>query len=502
MPKIQSDKENKLTILFHATLSHKAVSSAFYEFLQKEKFTNNWDFIISAHLLKSYIDQKCYNQAVENMELIADVHFLKEEKTLFLNYSNTKEIHNKIIENLKTNNSVEASRLIDLLKEELLSEYERTYFQKFLLTPQSQKLIEKYKKDVKIIVPELTRIYDYTDEDFMDGKINQKDLDFFSAISNEKSFVQPNITVDSYGLLFSNYNYLPNLSFTDDTKIVKFDLVFDYPFEQTFCAILDGFFTNDPHIAHFEILEYVPKQHFIMQQYSYTWGVVPSTRRSVVTITYSKDRVDVYRKPVKIEGADFHKYQLLDFKKSDGTIEKKYGIQDLYFSHAEFIKLDEKRTLFKTNSFIGLGKKSLGVPKTLLKWKFNDFYTRLAKILKKTSRTETVSDYKKKFTKKKDGIPIDPVGCMLVDVYTEKEEKKMNEVDISQNILMNILRGNNVENKNEPSNGIEIGEELIQEAIFSKNTVDPHDSSNHSMGCVSEISEFDELLSFIGDDDE
>eukprot|EP01080_Neovahlkampfia_damariscottae_P010232 gene10232-2652_t len=513
MPKTK-EKEKFLTMEFNATLINKEIREAFIQFLSTEKNTNNWNFILLAHLLGTHIEKKKYKHAIETMNSILHIFFIQETIKLQLKYQNSQEICFQIQKCWKNKKFSEVSTLIDLLKDILIQEYHKFFFPKFLSLPKSLKLIEKFRNDEKIIIPKITQIYEYTDDDFIDGKITQKDIDFFDEISNEKSFAQPDIKVDNVGLLFSNYNYLPKLTFIDDAKIIKFDIIFNYPLEQTACVLFDNCLVNDPQLTNYDLLKYHPNDYFIIQCYSNTWGIVPTIRKSVYSIKYQKKKIDFYVKPMKIKDIDFHQYQMLDIKGTDGKVEKKLGIQEFHFSHVELIQLEENKTLMKANLFLGLGKKAWGIPKNVLSLKFHDYYTKNLEKLKKTCGRETIDDYKKRFTRMKNGIPLDPVGNLVYEVHS-KLHKKENENPKKQNcFLENILLQNDLEIMATATQKIEVQKETkleeqckqFQNQLFLSE-LNVNSKLNMQLGAFGNsifrnISKIDELVSFIEDESE
>ena len=436
MPKLQKEKNKNITIAFTATYSHKEICSSFQTFLIQENCINNWNFILQTLLLNSQIEKKQYQLAVENMNNIIEIFFITQPTILQLTSDATNELNTKLLLCWKNQQLGEVSALLDALKDILLEEYQINQFQKFLLTPKSKTLIEKYIKDKKIVVPKITEIFDYHDEDFSGERITQKDIEFFQHVSNEKTFSQSTDKVDCFGLLFTDYNYFPNLTFLNESKIIRCDLIFDYPLEQTACVLLDNYLGADTN-SYIEVLDYQKNEYFVTKTYVNVIGFVPKIRKSVFSMSYDVDKIVIYRKAIKMEETPFQKPQILEFKTSDGKIEKKKGIQEFHFSHAEFIKINDNKTLFKSEFCTGSGKKSLGVPQTIVKWKFNDLYTKFIKKLKKTSGCESIVDYKKRFTRKKDGMPVDPMSHFLYDLYIQKHGEIENEKTVLKNIIQN-----------------------------------------------------------------
>ena len=427
MPKVVTEnKEVLYTIAFTATLNHSEISKSFYEFLREQKFYNNWDFILATHVLNSHMDKNNYNQAVDHMKYIMNTFFDSNIKPLQLKTQDEKNVFLKINSSWKIQQLTDTKQFLEQLKNLFLGYYKSNEFQQFLKTPIAEKLIKKNKKQKKTIVPILTQKFDYSDEDFEIDHITQKDLDFFEHISKEKQHTETLFKNEKYSLWLMNQNYFPNVSYLNNVSVIRSEYNFNCSFDQAAFSIFNNILDEDPDSTFFEIVDNKPKEKFIIEQHLIVAGLLPNIRKSIYTFNYKQDRIQMVCKPMRIEGADFHKQSTFNIvTKRNGKPKRMKATQEFFFASMELISIDQNRTKLAVSICLEIGTKIWMVPKRWIKHKFSETFNGFSKKMKNLSGMETIYDWESKFLNQENASKNDPIAKLLYDIYIEANGEKV-----------------------------------------------------------------------------
>jgi hypothetical protein len=437
MPKNSTELDSPDTLVFNSTLKNKEITKCFHEYLTEIKFSNRWDFIMSAQVLNAQIDKGEYIPAIEQIKHIIHTFFTSETKPLNLISQNTKDIVSKISENWKNQSLIEIKMLIDVLQQLLIKDYQTIYFPNFLKTPVAQKLTKKYKKDKKVVVPKLSQLFEYENIDFESETFNPKDLEFVRHFESENYQHWDSIYVsDEIKCYKSNRNYFPNLTFVENLDNVVLEFTFNFSFEETVCALMHNFFDKDQSIVYCKVVDYVEKEYVLIDQHVRIPASIPRYKRYLSSMHYESGKFFLINKPVKIGKVDFLEKTLADiYHPKTKKFQKENAIQDFLFQSAVITKISENKTKFKYLTHLDLGFGSWGVPNTLIKWKAQGLYSMFILQLKKLN-FKKFQDLKEELSKMKDGLPLNPLGKLLCDLNIFKESPKPKTDSL---VMLNIM---------------------------------------------------------------
>jgi hypothetical protein len=480
MPKnSKSEMDSQDTLIFSSVIKHKEIGKKFYEFLTENKNTNGWDFILSSHLLNSLIEKSEYNGAVEHMKYIMKTFFTLETKPLNLVSQNSQDIALKMKTIWKNQSLIELKLLTDMLQDILVKDYQNILFPEFLKTPVAQKLIKKYKKEKKIVVPKLSQIVEYENRNFESTEFDSKDLEFCTQFIMENRQHWETIYVSSKIKCFkSNQNYFPNVTFIENLDNFILEFIFDYPFEESVCALLYRYFENDINVVYTKALEYKPNESVLIEQHIRLPSRCSRYKQYLVSLHYDSGKLMSINKPVKMGNVEFlAKSKMEIFNPKTKTFDMEIAIQDFIFQSATVAKHSSNSSKMTLQLNVDLGFGSWGVPKTLIKWKAQEIYrtyTRHVEGLK----SKKFQDLKGEFSEMKDGLPLNPLGKLLCDlnVFHEEVPKPQNptELFVMNNILETIKKDPSEENiqKNFESNVLSMITSTISNDLNSTKSQD------------------------------
>jgi hypothetical protein len=454
MPKNSSKLDSSDTLIFSSVINHNEIGKIFYEYLREKKNTNCWDFILSSRLLNSLIEKLEYNQAVEHMKYIMKTFFTSEAKPLNLVSQNSQDIALKMKSIWKNQSLIELKLLTDMLQEILIKDYQNIQFPEFLKTPMAQKLIKKHKKDKKIVVPKLSQLVEYENVDFESTEFDPKDLEFCTQFLLENRQHWETIYVSNQIKCFkSNQNYFPNVTFIETLDNFILEFIFDYPFEESVCALLHRHFENDINVVYSKAVDYKPNESVLIEQHIRIPSRCSRYKQYLVSLHYESGKLMNINKPVKMGNAEFlEKSKMEIFNPKTKTFDMETAIQDFVFQSATVTKQSQNSSKMTLQLNIDLGFGSWGVPKTLIKWKAQEIYRSYLKHVE-SLKSKKFQDLKGEFSEMKDGLPLNPLGKLLCDlnIFQEEVPKHPTEIFVINNILETF--------KKEPS------EEILQKSV-------------------------------------
>jgi hypothetical protein len=400
--------------------------------LKKNNKEETWKFIIATQLLEVLI-QKPENEkrSKKQLQLILNTYFDNRTREANFKLQTTKE--NEFLFNLISDSKFEQNfellyAPIITLKNAHLPNYEFTEFPKFVETSEAQKLCNVYEKNKELVLPVLSKEYQYKEEDFEKSQLEERDFKFFSEIEKEDKNEWDEVHVsESVKIHQSFQNYLPRISFLELPQCVNFEMEFDCTFQEALCGVLHKYFEKDSICIYFQTTAY-EKDFFIIEQYVQRPTVDVRVRRMICSLRYENGSVVGLMKPLKIPNLEFMKTsQLKFFRKGKEIIER--GSQDFLYFGFRFVKLGYNKTKLTFNALHQGVSKKLGSPKALISMKLKqDHKTYLTGI--QEFQGKKIVDFTELFSQTKNGLPSDPFAKMLLDLNLDQYETIFKEIKI------------------------------------------------------------------------
>eukprot|EP01080_Neovahlkampfia_damariscottae_P012193 gene12193-5780_t len=467
MPKVTEIKKKPHTIAFSAVLNHSKISKTFYEYLKQENCFNNWDFILSTHVLISYMKKGNFQLVMVHMKYIIDIFFESETKKLQLNSDHSKEIILKILEHWKKQQFVETKDFLEYLKDILIEDYKNTVFQKFLLTTKAEKLIKKYAKEKNFIVPILTQKFEYKDEDFEMDHITETDFEFFEHIAEEKQFSEVLYKSENYSLQIMNKNYFPNVSFLKNPHLIRIEFIFDHSFQQTAFAVFHDFASHNRHFTFFKVINenldgsVILEHHLVLLD-----SMIPHVRQSICQSKCDKNSLFMILKACKMKDLEFNKptmIQVVTEKNENPHLVK--STQEFFFCSVQLTSIGSNKTKFVLNLTCDLGNQSHMIPRKFVKHIFTENYNSMKNNFKKLSGSETIYDMKPNTSGK-----FDPISKVIYESYVKQNgENEKVEIQKQKNSpIENLLLFSNILSNISTSNEVKFEDQILKDIAISE----------------------------------
>jgi hypothetical protein len=416
--------KTQTTLTFHSALTHTDIGKHFCNYLKKQNKEETWKFIVATKLLEVLIQKPENNKrSKKQLELILNTYFDNRTRETHLKLQNTKE--NEFLFCLIADSKFEQNfellyAPIITLKNTHLPNFEFTEFPKFVETPEAQKLCKVYEKNKELVLPVLSNVYKYKEEDFERKELRETDFNFFREIEKEDKQEWDEVHVSENVKIHQSFqNYLPRISFLELPQCVNFEMEFDCTFQEALCGVLHRYFEKDSICIFFQTIDY-QKDYFIVEQYIQRPTVHVRVRRMICSLKYENGSIVGLMKPLKIPNLDFMKTsELKFFRKGKEIIEK--GSQDFLYFGFRFIKLGENKTKLTFNALHQGVSKKLGSPKTLITMKLKQDYKTYLKGIQEF-QGKRIADFSPLFNETKNGMPLDPFAKMLLDMNLDQYE--------------------------------------------------------------------------------
>jgi hypothetical protein len=159
---------------YESVYSNSEVGEEFRKHLKKEVNQDSFDFIL-------FVDTDKDLEINEVYETYIKVGSKKEINISSENREEFEKILKKSMENQRKDLKVFLKEISNLVKKEL----ECDSFPRFLRTEQCLKLLEKYQKDEKVCGSMKKKQYPYTEKDFKEKFITEKDIHFLNEVKKE-----------------------------------------------------------------------------------------------------------------------------------------------------------------------------------------------------------------------------------------------------------------------------------------------------------------------------
>jgi hypothetical protein len=245
-----SNLRNSFFLKYESIYTNKEAKEEFYKHLKKELNTDPFDFILRISEI-----EKIQEEAKEIYE-----NFIKVGSKREINIGNESRLEFE-----KIYNSTEENKFIkiDLIFKELVSvmkkELECDSFPRFLRTEGCFDLLKKFQKNEEIVGSLKKKSFPYSEEDFKNGFITEKDILFLNEINSEnydwELIYSEKKKINSY---FSPNceKYLPNLSISKSSGLLKNSLIFPLSLEKTIYYLFH-FQSQKNGLYHFESGEHI-----------------------------------------------------------------------------------------------------------------------------------------------------------------------------------------------------------------------------------------------------
>jgi hypothetical protein len=270
----QSFDVSDYVIQFKSIFSVPEISLAWISFLKQEFNDENWQFIQQLQELEKITKKKDHFKIFKLVEsIIAQFISEKSPKEIAVGKAHKENILKefKKVSKKSWNISVSPLELFEPLKNMIILEYKNDSFKRFTRTEECLKLVEKHQKNQQVLLPQLSMVYNYTDEDFKQKPLTTKDIEFLNHFQEDN----PNwemVYEDKKNKVYafrSEWNYFPNVEFIGKTYINgKIQITFDYPLQKVACAIFGNYKNQDPFATRTRVLEYKHNDHVIIEQNS------------------------------------------------------------------------------------------------------------------------------------------------------------------------------------------------------------------------------------------
>eukprot|EP01080_Neovahlkampfia_damariscottae_P000003 gene3-4254_t len=422
---------NDFVIQFHSILEVPEISNSFVTFLKNEHNFENWEFILSVQNVKNLSKKK--NQKAINKEFDFIVHnflapkspkeleILPEVKTIFLE---------KIKKLKKDEWNLEESplELLEPFEKVIMMEYKSDSFKRYIRTEECLKLLEKHQHNRDVLVPRLTQIFNYKDEDFDKTYFEEKDFQFLSEFQKD----HPNWTLISenkkkdYKVYKSKMNYYPNVTFLSPTTLnVKYEINLNCAFQETVIGILTSYHKTtyssvilDYKFGDYFFLECVlklpPALQAIMQK---------RVLRQFYKLDYDPEikQLSLYMKSATFPNTEYLKTQQILMKQKDKTEKKIKAIPMFSFGCHKITYVNEKTTRYDFTSTydVNIASASWSIDYTAASLR-----TTFLDAISKLGNRRHIADYKYEFNELWEGLPVDPFGKLLWDLNIEEQDKQ------------------------------------------------------------------------------
>jgi hypothetical protein len=427
------------SIKFTALFKIPEVGNSFYQFLQKEFSHENWDFILSLQNLEILCQKKSTKKIIQQVNLIKNT-FLAENspKELQVDKKQREEILTQLSK-LKNSWNLKQSpkELFEPLEKTILMEYKNDAFKRFTRTPECLKLVEKHKNNRYMLQPQLSQVFNYKNEDFKKQPPTKVDKEFLENLQKDNpNWVMVYEDKKAKVMVYlSNWEYFPSLTEVRPLNL-KMEFFFEAPLQSVAIACLMNYHKNDPFLTQLNVLEYKHNSHVLVDEHiKFFYFSEPRVKRNYHTVDYDPEnqRITLTTKPCQIEDYPFVKYQEIKLIPKKGEKEKPIKcVQFFTYFTIVISSVGENKTWVQFLSCGDLGGKVDG--NGVLTKLAQGFQHKIGNGLKAIGKDAKISDFKYALNELWEGLPVDPIGKLLMDLdidsidkeYKEKMEKRKN----------------------------------------------------------------------------
>jgi hypothetical protein len=431
------------------------IGSAYYLFLKKEYNTETWDFILEFQTLEKLIKKKNHKRIFLQVNSMVKT-FIQEKSPKELSIGNTlKEFileKQKQLSETGWNIDIRPLELFEPVKQIIIMEHKNDSFKRFIRTKACLKLVEKYQDVKGVLLPQVSKVFSYKDEDFQNIPLTDQDKEFMKImqLDNTDWKIAYSDKKNKVTGFISYWNFFPELTFlSQNTLNAKVEIIFNSSLQRVALTCLSNYLYIDPMVINHKVLEYKPGE-YVKIQFTINLGFMMGPTR-IETVYYSisydpeKKKIFLRTKPCQMEDWKFLQEKKTKISKRTGKESTSKTIQFFTWNQMIITEIDENKTLYEYIFMLDLGGKTK-IPKVLItKMRASSEFAAYSKKMKGIPKEAKLEDYKYEMNKLWEGLPVDPLGKLLMDLdidgmdkaYKEKIEKRK-QVFVSSNFLIHF----------------------------------------------------------------
>jgi hypothetical protein len=440
-------------IQFQSVFIVPEIGSAYYQFLKKEYNTDTWDFILEFQTFEKLLKKNNHKRIFLQVKSMTET-FIQEKSPKELVIGNT--LKDFILEKQKQlsetgwNIDIRPLELFEPVKQIITMEHKNDAFKRFIRTKACLKLVEKHQNVKGVLLPQVSKVFSYKDEDFQNVPLTDQDSEFMKIMQLDNtdwkiSYSDKKNKVTGY---ISYWNFFPDLTFLSPNSVnSKVEIIFNSSLQVAALTCMSNYLLIDPMVINHKILEYKPGE-YVKVQFTLSLGFMMGPTR-IETVYYSvtydpeKKQIVLRTKPCQMEDWKFLEEKKTKISKRNAKESITKTIQFFTWNQMILTQIDENRTLYEYIFMLDLGGKTK-VPKLLLaKLRASSEFSAYSKKMKGIPKNATFEDYKYELNKLWEGLPVDPLGKLIMDLdiqgmdkaYKEKIEKRK-QVFVSSNFLI------------------------------------------------------------------
>jgi hypothetical protein len=210
----------------------------------------------------------------------------------------------------------------------------------------------------------------------------------------------------------------------------KAEMFFDFPLQAVALAVYSNFHKKNPFIIGTKVEEYIPGVHSLVEEsLQLVFFGEPRVKKGYYSLTYDAEAKSIIMlsKPCQITGVPFAEPFEIDVIQKNGERKKMKAVQYFAYSSFSMTQVDENRTFVQQLTLADFGgSKKLDIAAVSTKF-FQHFQMSTEKMLKSMEKDEKISSHKYALNELWEGLPIDPVGKLLMDMDLESTNKSHQE---------------------------------------------------------------------------
>jgi hypothetical protein len=465
----KSSKFNHQQFILHfdSIFVQQEIGEEFQNFLKSEK--DEGAFLFLNHFKQFKFETRDKKQQVEKLKEIIE-SFLLEGSIQHLNISDKAkssilEVYETLLlenDKITKNGEIWIQQTIELLvqiERTTRQELEHHHWKRFLRIKSCESIIRKYHMIGSICSPQISQYFTHSDDYFNHSIIFDRDFEFANLIFKDSfdwtMLPQPNN--DKMNVFFTDLNFLPNVSFSKNTKTVKFESVIPLNLQTMLLAHATNtsLSKSDPHTSfietkeyyHFEELKEFSKENGFQEEVgkferNLSIGVMhiklpfplnPRVYNHSCSMKY--DPVDQsvisLMKPFVVGPMKFSESSVFDFRTKDGKINKNIKTYPLFSCcFTKYQKIDEEKVLFSQVLILDLAgwANQASMTKLIAKDRASKFLSSLMKIKDELPKEKLeIEDHKNSLCKENEGKIVDGLGKLLYELKIDEKNKQFQQ---------------------------------------------------------------------------